>query len=301
MQAEEVRKQAEAAAQQAQFGVEQERTRWEEQRKTIEFNARTQSVRWRRRSCPVARSAQALSHTHPPSPWQQTEQQKHELARKRMEEEHQKARLRNEELVDSQMKGQARVEQLRAATEAKLQEERRKSDEHRARLERENMVARAEADARGRALELRENEEIHARQLRIKGEERRKATKEAIDATFTNLSATLGGFFADKSKIATGVATVTFVAAGVYAMRESARVAGQLIQARLGTPSLVRETSRTSGHFALRKRLARCAARRAARCCCGSGGVSDVLACVCVCARSALVGQGRLQGRGAEE
>ena len=197
---------------------------------------------------------------------QQTEQTKHELARKRMEEEHQKARLRNEELVDAQMKQQARLEQLRAATEAKVQEERRKTDEYRARLERENMVARAEADARGRALELRENEEIHARQLRIKGEERRKGTKEAIDATFSNLSATLGGFFADKGKIMTGVATVTMVAAGVYVTREAARVAGQLIQARLGTPSLVRETSRTTGHFALKKRLARCACGNARLC-----------------------------------
>ena len=43
-QAEEARKQAEAGAQAAQFAVEQERTRWEEQRKTIEFNAKQQTV-----------------------------------------------------------------------------------------------------------------------------------------------------------------------------------------------------------------------------------------------------------------
>lgn len=52
---------------------------------------------------------------------------------------------------------------LDMTAEEEIQAERRRSEEHRARLERENMKARALAEAEGRIREQRENEDLHSR------------------------------------------------------------------------------------------------------------------------------------------
>ena len=65
-----------------------------------------------------------------------------------------------------------RVKQaLRRAAEDDIQTERRRTDEHRARLERENMKARALAEADGRIKEQRDNEDVFARQTRLRLEQ----------------------------------------------------------------------------------------------------------------------------------
>jgi hypothetical protein len=86
-------------------------------------------------------------------------------------------------------------------------------------------------------------------QLKAKSEEQRKHTREAIETFFTSLGQSLTGFITDKSKVTTTVVGLTALAAGVYGMREGSRVAGRFIEKRLGTPSLVRETSKSSGVF----------------------------------------------------
>jgi Domain of unknown function (DUF3523) len=86
-------------------------------------------------------------------------------------------------------------------------------------------------------------------QLKAKSEEQRKHTREAIETFFTSLGQSLTSFITDKSKVTTTVVGLTALAAGVYGMREGSRVAGRFIEKRLGTPSLVRETSKSSGAF----------------------------------------------------
>jgi len=67
----------------------------------------------------------------------------------------------------------------------------------------------------------------------------------------------MGGFLGDREKMGAAVVGVTAVAAGIYGMREGSRVARRVLEARLLKPQLVRETSRTAGHFGLRRSLMR--------------------------------------------
>lgn len=229
-QLEEKRKREEAVAQAKLYEQEREKVRWEEQRKTIEFNAKTQ---------------------------QQLKSQEHDLARQRANEEHERARRRQEELVQLQLQAESKKQAMRRATDLEIQEERRRTDENRAKLERANMESRIAAESKGRIEELRQNQDIHEKHLRVKGELDRVRVKEAINTTFENLGQGLSSFLADRQRLTTTVATLTALAAGIYFTREGMRVAGRLVEKRLGTPSLVRETSRTVGHYALRTRISR--------------------------------------------
>ena len=76
---------------------------------------------------------------------QEIEDYKLKAAAQRLEEENRMARLRNQELVQMQSEAEAKKEALRRATEEEINNQRRKTDEHRAMLERENMKARAQA------------------------------------------------------------------------------------------------------------------------------------------------------------
>ncbi|CAE7890514.1 atad3 [Symbiodinium sp. KB8] len=219
-----------AEAEKAAFVRDQERVRWEEQRKTIKYQQDQQRAQ---------------------------KEYEHELAKKRLEEEHQKSRQRMEERIQRETEEMARRDAIRTQEEERRQRELRKTEEHRAMLERENMRARAIAEAEGRIKEQRENEDLFTRRLRVQGEERRREVVEGITTFFDSLGSSLSAFVSDRSKVYTTIAGLTGLAAGVFAMRETARVTGRFIERRLGTPSLVRETSRSLGHFGLQRRLMR--------------------------------------------
>lgn len=221
---------AEAEAQKAAYVKEQERVRWEEQRKTIKYQQ--EQVRAEK-------------------------EHEHELARKRMEEEHQRARRRMEEKIKRETEEIARRDAIKTQEEERRQRELRKTEEHRAMLERENMKARAIAEAEGRVREQRENEDLFNRRIKLQSQQKREEISEAISTFFSNLSSSLGSFITDRSKVTTTVFSITGLALGVYSMREAARVTGRFIERRLGTPSLVRETSRSNRHFGLQRRLMR--------------------------------------------
>jgi ATPase family AAA domain-containing protein 3A/B len=141
--------------------------------------------------------------------------------------------------------------------EEEIQNERRRTEEHRAKLERENMRARAVAEAEGRIKEQRENEEIHQRQLRLRLLEERQTKIDSINAYFRHLGEAANSFLTDPSKIGAAALAVSAVFLGIWGTREGVRVVGRAIEKRIGTPPLVRDTSRLTNHFALRKRLAR--------------------------------------------
>ena len=229
-QLEEKRKREEAIAQAQLYENQREKTRWEEQRKTIEFNAKTQ---------------------------QQLKREEHDLARQRADEEHERARRRQEELVQLQLQSEAKKQAMRRATDQEIQAERRRTDENRARLDKELLQSRIAAEAQGRIEEFRENQDIHEKHLRIKGDLDRRRVLDSINATFENLGAGVTSFLNDKQRITTTVVSLTALAAGIYFTREGFRVAGRFVEKRLGTPSLVRETSRSVGHYGWRKRVSR--------------------------------------------
>lgn len=188
---------------------------------------------------------------------QEVEQQKNQMARQRQDEEDRRARQRNQELVEMQNRAAAQRESLRRKTEEQIQEERRRTDEHRAKLERENMRARAVAEAEGRIREQRENEDLFNRRVVLQSEERRKELRDAIQTTFAELGSSLSSFILDREKVTRTIVGGTVLMAGVFSVREGARVVGRVVEKRLMTPALVRETSRSSKHFSLAKRFQR--------------------------------------------
>ena len=168
-----------------------------------------------------------------------------QLARKR-EEDRQKSELEMERMKAA----------LRARAEEELQAERRRSDEHKARLDRElfehraeierkNMGARAMAEAEGRIKEQRENEELHTRRAKAKAGEDRATQLESIAATIKGVGDSLSSFILDTPRVSATLITLTALAAGVYGMREGSRVGAALLKKRLLTPPLVRESSRS--------------------------------------------------------
>ena len=168
-----------------------------------------------------------------------------QLARKR-EEDRQKSELEMERMKAA----------LRARAEEELQAERRRSDEHKARLDRElfehraeierkNMGARAMAEAEGRIKEQRENEELHTRRAKAKAGEDRTTQLESIAAAIKGVGDSLSSFILDTPRVSATLITLTALAAGVYGMREGSRVGAALLKKRLLTPPLVRESSRS--------------------------------------------------------
>jgi ATPase family AAA domain-containing protein 3A/B len=151
---------------------------------------------------------------------QAIEDYKAKMASQRMEEENQRARARNQELVQMQLEAEAKKEAMRRAAEEEIQEQRRRTDEHRAKLERENMQARAIAEAEGRIREQRENQDLFLQQIRAKGEERAKRARESIETFFSSLGSSLSAFVSDRQKLTTTIVGITALAGGVYATRE---------------------------------------------------------------------------------
>ncbi|CAH9088643.1 unnamed protein product [Cuscuta epithymum] len=166
-----------------------------------------------------------------------------ELARKRMQTDHEAKRHQNVELVKMQEESSIRTEQSRRATEEQIQAQQRQTEKERAEIERETIRIEAMAKAEGRALEAKLTEDHNRRMLvdKINGEKEKWLA--AINTTFTHVEEGFRVLLTDRSKLIMAVGGVTALAAGVYTTREGARVTWGYINRILGQPSLIRESS----------------------------------------------------------
>jgi len=76
---------------------------------------------------------------------------------------------------------------------------------------------------------------------------------ESIQSVMSNLGSGFNALVGDRQKLLYTVGAVTTMALGIYAAKNATRVAGNLLERRLGKPPLVRETSRwnfSRGFFA---------------------------------------------------
>jgi len=103
------------------------------------------------------------------------------------------------------------------------------------------------AEVDGRIRQERENHDIRKEQIRLEAGEYRETVMEAIKMTGQTIGEGFNGLMDDKEKLASSVFAITAIALGVYTARMGTGVAGKYIEARLGKPSLVRETSRNVG------------------------------------------------------
>ncbi|XP_028940083.1 ATPase family AAA domain-containing protein 3A [Antrostomus carolinensis] len=157
------------------------------------------------------------------------------LARQRYDEQMRQQQLANEENLRKQEESVQKQEAMRRATVEREMELRHK-----------NEMLRVEAEARARAKAERENADIIREQIRLKAAEHRQTVLESLKTAGMLFGEGFRAFVTDWDKVTATVAGLTLLAVGVYSAKNATAVAGRYIEARLGKPSLVRETSRIS-------------------------------------------------------
>ena len=139
-------------------------------------------------------------------------------------------------------------EQLKKQEEmvARQEEMRRKTAEHEAALKTKMELAKAQAQADGRIRQERENHDLIIEKLKREAIENRDTVLKGIKDAGKMIGEGLQSYLDDTTKLRNTALTLTGIAAGVYTARTSIGLAGRFVEARLGKPSLVRETSRFS-------------------------------------------------------
>uniref|UniRef100_K7F805 ATPase family AAA domain containing 3A n=1 Tax=Pelodiscus sinensis TaxID=13735 RepID=K7F805_PELSI len=156
------------------------------------------------------------------------------LARQRYEEQLRQQQLLNEENLRKQEESVQKQEAMRRATVEREMELRHK-----------NEMLRIEAEVRARAKAERENADLIREQIRLKAAEHRQTVLDSLNRTAGTLFGEgFRAFVTDWDKVTATVAGLTLLAVGIYTAKNATGVAGRYIEARLGKPSLVRETSR---------------------------------------------------------
>uniref|UniRef100_A0A8C2Z8S1 ATPase family AAA domain containing 3A n=1 Tax=Cyclopterus lumpus TaxID=8103 RepID=A0A8C2Z8S1_CYCLU len=155
------------------------------------------------------------------------------LARQRYEDQLRQQQALNEDNLRKQEESVQKQEFMRKAT-----------IEHEMELRHKNELLRIEAETKARARVERENADIIREQIRLKAAEHRQTVLESIKTAGAVFGEGFRAFVSDWDKVTATVAGLTLLAVGVYSARSATAVAGRYIEARLGKPSLVRETSR---------------------------------------------------------
>lgn len=158
---------------------------------------------------------------------------------------------------------QLNAEKYRKEEELRKQEEylakqeaiKRKTLEYEAELRQQTELARVKAETEGRIKQERQNHDLRVAQARAEAKEYRETVLEGIRLASEQVGKGLQEFLADRERLTSAAVTVSAVALGVYAAKVSTGVAGRYIEARLGKPSLVRDTSRRTLGQVLRNPL----------------------------------------------
>lgn len=158
-----------------------------------------------------------------------------QLARKRYEDQLLQQTKMNEENLRKQEESVQKQEAMRRATIEREMELRSQIDKKRLEAE---MLAKAKAD--------RENQDLYLERLRVKAAENRITVLESIRTAGTVIGTGVTALLTDWDKTLTAVGGLSLLALGVYSARTATSMTGRFIEARLGKPSLVRDTSRFS-------------------------------------------------------
>jgi ATPase family AAA domain-containing protein 3A/B len=137
-----------------------------------------------------------------------------------------------------------RQEAIRRASEEKIQAARRGTDALKAELERETIRARALAEAEGRAAEARANADVNLALMRARVAAEAEKYTALVSTALSSVGSGLHTLLGDPRTAGAACATVTALALGYFGAREGARVTAAHAARLLGTPSLVRETTR---------------------------------------------------------
>lgn len=139
-------------------------------------------------------------------------------------------------------------EQLKKQEEMVNRQEsmRRKTAEIEADLRTKTELAKARAESEGRIRQERENHDLILEKVRLEAVEQRDTVLKAISDGGKMLGEGLSSYLTDGEKLRNTAFMVSLAAVGIYSAKTAAGIGGRFIEARLGKPSLVRETSRIS-------------------------------------------------------
>ncbi|XP_045542024.1 ATPase family AAA domain-containing protein 3A homolog [Papilio machaon] len=158
-----------------------------------------------------------------------------QLAKKRYEEQLVQQQKSQEEILKKQEESVAKQEALRRAT-----------IEHEMELREKNKLKAIEAEARARAKADRENRDITLEQIRLKAAENRTTILESIKTAGSVIGTGLNALVTDWDKTLAAAGGLSLLALGVYTAKGATSVTARFIEARIGKPSLINETSRFS-------------------------------------------------------
>jgi len=157
-----------------------------------------------------------------------------QLARRRYEDQLVQNQRNQEEILKKQEESVAKQEAMRKATLEHEMELRSKADTKRIEAE---MVAKAKIE--------RENQDLTLEQIRLRAKEHRSTVMEGITTAGSVVGAGLQAFLSDWDKVVAGAMGASLLAVGYFTAKRATAVGAGYVQARLGKPSLVRDTSRT--------------------------------------------------------
>merc|ERR1719419_824087 len=158
-----------------------------------------------------------------------------QLARRRYEDQLVQQQRMQEENLRKQEESVAKQEAMRKATVEHEMEARAKAD-----------MKRIEAETKAKAKVERENQDLYLEQIRLKAKEHRGTVLESIQTAGTVLGAGAQAFLRDWDKVTAAAAGLSLLALGIYSAKRATGVLAGYVTARLGKPSLVRDTSRFS-------------------------------------------------------
>lgn len=178
-----------------------------------------------------------------------------ELARLRLEREEEFARNSMVEALNFERETTEKKELLRRETEQKLQEiameNQRRLEEQKASFEKEKIKAEIEA----RAEQERVNEDVNIRRLQMQSTLDTKKLVEGIKLVSEHVSKVAMELISRPMQLAAVGGIVLLSVLVYYSVRELVSMMRELVQAYLGKPSLVRETSYQSNISGMLKRL----------------------------------------------
>ncbi|RHY31210.1 hypothetical protein DYB32_003675 [Aphanomyces invadans] len=141
-------------------------------------------------------------------------------------------------VVELQEAASQRMELQRRDTETILKEKQLAADKERMWVEQNTTLEKAVIDVEGRIKQQRLNHDIEMQQLQATLAAEQEKILRALQTAFDNIGNGAMTLLADTDKLLHFVGTVVAVAFGIYLTREIMRIAGRLVEQRLGKPSL---------------------------------------------------------------
>lgn len=173
-------------------------------------------------------------------------EQESQIAKSKSEYQDQLARRRYEDQLVQQQRMQEENLRKQEESVAKQEAMRKNTLEHEMELRAKADMKRIQSEMTAKAKIERENQDLYLEQIRLRAKENRSTVMEGIQTAGSVLGAGMQTFLADWDKITAAAAGFSLLALGVYTAKRGTGVASSYVEARLGKPSLVRDTSRFS-------------------------------------------------------